>query len=108
MNRSGSVRFPVLRRFLGTDGQGEPARGSLVRLRRFHGFGNFFFRRFHGSTIRAGSKHVANGSGSGTVSGDLGPVRFQVTRSVAITIDRRSRYWSFFCIALGESDEGEA
>ena len=48
-------------------------------------FRQLFFRRFHGFAVQAGSKPVVNGSGSGTVSSGSRPVRFRVTRSVAIT-----------------------
>ena len=79
---SGSLK-PVVRvnRF-------EPARDSLVRFWRFYGSDNFF-RRFNSFAVRAGSEPVANGFGFGTgyKRFDTGstPVRFQVTRSVAIT-----------------------
>ena len=73
-------RFPVPGRFLGTGGPGEPPvvlwSGS-----------SSFFRRFHGFAVRASSKPVANGSGYGTVSIGSKPVRFRVTRFVAITSD---------------------
>ena len=65
-------------RHQGTRGPGEPTRGSQVRFKQF-------FRRFHGSAVRASSEPVVNGSDSGTVSNGLGLVRFRVTRSVAIT-----------------------
>ena len=64
--------FTVLGRFLGTDGT---ARDSLVQFKRF----------FPAISRFCGSELVANGSGSGTVSSGLGPVRFRVTRSMAIT-----------------------
>ena len=82
-------------RFHGTVGLVHPNRfrfqpavlrsGSCSFFSAVSRFRQLFFRRFHGSTIRAGSKPVANCFGSGTVLSGSAPVRFRVTHSVAIT-----------------------